>query len=185
MIKLLLWKVLIIFKTIGEFMLNVEKGLFVSLDYKGTLDNGTVFDTNADRQPLEFQMGEGQVIKGVEENLMGMALNEKKTFTIAPEKAYGERDESLTQNFAKSDLPSEIDPEPGQIIGLQAQNGQQIPGTITEVRDEDFSVDLNHPLAGESLTFDVEIVGISKTSSQKQAACETEGCNCASSCSQC
>jgi peptidylprolyl isomerase len=165
-------------------MSNIENGLFVSVDYKGTLDNGTVFDTSADRQPLEFQMGKGQVIKGVEENLMGMTLNEKKTFTIAPDKAYGERDESLTQSFAKSDLPPEVDPKPGQIIGLQAQNGQQIPGTITEVRDDDFSVDLNHPLAGESLTFEVEIVGISNTPPQKQADCETEGCNCASGCPQ-
>jgi len=165
-------------------MLNVEKDSFVSIDYKGTLDNGTVFDTNADRKPLEFQMGEGQIIKGVEENLMGMALNEKKTFTIAPEKAYGERDESLSQSFAKSDLPKESEPNPGQIIGLQSQDGHQIYGTITEVRDEDFSVDLNHPLAGKSLTFDVEIVGLSKTPFQKQEACETEGCNCASGCAQ-
>jgi peptidylprolyl isomerase len=166
-------------------MSNVENDLFVSIDYKGTLKNGTVFDTSADRQPLEFQMGKGQVIKGVEENLMGMALNEKKTFTVAPDKAYGERDESLTQNFAKSDLPPEANPQPGLVIGLQAQNGQQIPGTITEVREDDFSVDLNHPLAGESLTFDVEIVGISETSSQKTAGCEAEGCNCESGCHQC
>jgi len=163
-------------------MSNVENGLFVSIDYKGTLENGTVFDTSADRQPLEFQMGEGQVIKGVEENLMGMALNEKKSFTIMPEKAYGERDESLTQNFAKSDLPSEMDPQPGQVIGLQTPNGQQIPGTITEVRDEDFSVDLNHPLAGETLTFDVEVVGINKESTRKEEACATEGCDCSSGC---
>jgi len=164
-------------------MSNVENGLFVTIDYKGTLGNGTVFDTSADREPLEFQMGEGQVIKGMEENLMGMALNEKKSFTITPENAYGERDESLSQTFSKSDLPPEIDPKPGQIIGLQAQNGQQIPGTITEVRDEDFSVDLNHPLAGESLTFDVEVVGISETASQKKGACAAEGCNCSSGCS--
>jgi len=163
-------------------MSNVENGLFVSFDYKGTLDNGNVFDTSADRQPLEFQMGEGQVIKGIEENLMGMALNEKKVFTIQPDKAYGERDESLTQTFSKSDLPPEMDPQPGQVIGLQAQNGQQIPGTITEVRDADFSVDLNHPLAGEALTFDIEIVGISNTPSQKQEACATQGCDCSSGC---
>jgi len=163
-------------------MSNVENGLFVSIDYKGTLDNGTVFDTSADREPLEFQMGEGQVIKGMEENLMGMALNEKKSFTLTPENAYGERDDNLTQTFSKSDLPPEMDPQPGQIIGLQTQNGQQIPGTITEVRDEDFSVDLNHPLAGQSLTFDVEVVGISETSTKKKGACASEGCDCSSRC---
>jgi peptidylprolyl isomerase len=161
-------------------MTNVENGLFVSVDYKGTLDNGTVFDTSANRQPLEFQMGEGQVIKGVEENLMGMAINEKKTFTITPDKAYGDRDESLTQTFSRSVMPPEMVPQPGQIIGLQSENGQQIPGTITEVRDDDFSVDLNHPLAGESLTFDVEIVGISETPIQKQCDCNEQGCDCSS-----
>jgi len=163
-------------------MTNVENGLFVSIDYKGTLGNGTVFDTSANRQPLEFQVGEGQVIKGFEENLMGMALNEKKTFTIAPDKAYGNRDESLTQTFSRSDLPPEMVPQTGQIIGLQSENGQQIPATITEVRDEDFSVDLNHPLAGESLTFDVEIVGINKTHSQKQCDSKAQGCDCSSGC---
>jgi len=174
-------------------MSNVENDLFVSMDYKGTLEDGTLFDTSANRQPLEFKMGAGQVIKGVEENLMGMALNEKKVFTIAPDKAYGDRDESLTQTFARSDLPPEMDPQPGQILRLQTQDGQQIPGTICDVRDEDFSVDLNHPLAGESLTFDVEVVGISDTPTQKkdacgtqnceQQGCEPQGCDCSSGCS--
>jgi len=166
-------------------MSKVENDLFVSIDYKGTLENGTEFDSSADRQPLEFKMGAGQVIKGVEENLMGMVLNEKKTFTVTPENAYGERNEELTQTFSKSDLPPDADPQPGQVIGLQTPEGQQLPGTITEVNDDDFKVDLNHPLAGESLTFDVEIVGISETQTQKQeqeqCACKTEACDCSSS----
>ena len=76
-------------------MEKVENGIFVSVDYKGTLEDGQVFDTSHGRQPLEIQMGAGQLIKGFENELMGMALNEKKVFTLAPDDAYGQRDENL------------------------------------------------------------------------------------------
>jgi len=162
-------------------MTNVENGSFVSFDYKGTLDNGKVFDTSANRQPLEFKMGAGHVIKGLEENLLGMALNEKKTFTVSPENGFGERNEELNQSFSKSELPPDSDPKPGQIIGVETQEGHQIPATITEVHDDTFSVDMNHPLAGRSLTFDVEIVGISDKPTQEHNACPTdEKCDCSS-----
>jgi len=81
----------------------VENGIYVSVDYKGTLENGQVFDTSQGRQPLEIKMGAGHLIKGFENELMGMALNEKKVFTLAPEDAYGQRDESLTHSFRRHD----------------------------------------------------------------------------------
>lgn len=146
-------------------------GKFVSVEYTGTLQNGDVFDTSKERNPLEIHMGAGQMIAGFEKALQGMALNEKKTFTLAPEEAYGERDDSRTQEFARKDVPPEINPEVGQTIALTASNGQQIPAKISQVTDEKVTLDLNHPLAGESLTFEIEVVGISDTATQAQAGC--------------
>ena len=162
-------------------MEKVEKGLFVSVDYKGTLQNGEVFDSSHGRQPLEVQMGAGQLIKGFERELMGMALKETKVFTLEPDEAYGQRDENLTRDFARTDLPSEMEPRVGMTIGLQTPDGRQIPAQITHLDDENLSVDLNHPLAGEALTFEIEVVGISSTPIQPNAGC---GCGSDGHCSE-
>ena len=155
-------------------------GKFISVEYTGTLQNGEVFDTSKERSPLQVHMGAGQMIPGFEKALQGMALNEKKTFTLAPEEAYGERDEGRTQAFARKDVPPEITPEVGQIVALTNSDGQQIPAQISQVTDEKVTLDLNHPLAGESLTFEIEVVGISDTAPQAQAGCD---CGCNSGCS--
>lgn len=160
-------------------MKKVENGQFVRVHYKGTLQNGEVFDTSEGRHPLEVQMGAGQIISGFEEALMGMSLNEKKVFTLEPEDAYGKRDESLTHSFPRPDVPAEINPEVGQTVALSSSQGQQVPATITAVDDEKVVVDLNHPLAGETLTFDIEVVGISATATQDPAGCGG-GCVCSS-----
>ena len=160
-------------------MEKVEPGLFVSVHYKGTLQNGEVFDTSEGRHPLEAEMGVGQIISGFEKALMGMSLNGKKVFTLDPEDAYGQRDESLTHSFPRADVPAEINPEVGQTVALATQEGQQVPALITEVDDEKVVVDLNHPLAGETLTFDIEVVGISATPTQDPAGCGS-GCACSS-----
>lgn len=160
-------------------METVVDGKYVSVEYTGTLQNGEVFDTSKERSPLEVLMGAGQMIAGFEKALQGMALNEKKTFTLAPEEAYGERDESRTQEFARKDVPPEINPQVGQVVALTDTNGQQIPAQISLVTDEKVTIDLNHPLAGESLTFEVEVVGISDTATQSQTGC---GCGCNSGC---
>ena len=147
-------------------MEKVENGIFVSVDYKGTLQNGEVFDTSSGRQPLEVQIGAGKVIKGFEEALLGMSLNEKKSFTIEPEDAYGQRDESLKRVFARAEVPPEIDLQVGQIVGVRSQEGQQIPASIVQVDDENVTADMNHPLAGEVLHFEIEVKGISSTPTQ-------------------
>jgi peptidylprolyl isomerase len=159
-------------------MEKVADGLFVSVAYKGTLQNGEIFDTSEGRQPLEVQMGAGQLIKGFENALVDMALNEKKTFTLTPEEAYGAVDEDRKHTFARADVPAEMDPQVGQTVGLTTQDGQQVPARIIAVNDEGVTVDLNHPLAGESLTFEIEVVGINETATQA-AGCGC-GCDCAS-----
>jgi peptidylprolyl isomerase len=164
-------------------MVKVENNKFISIDYKGTLKNGDVFDTSHGRQPIEIQMGSGQLIKGFEQALDGMALNEKKTFTLEPEEAYGDWDETLTRAFPKTDIPPKMKPEVGMTVGLAGENGQQVPATIYKIDDENVHVDLNHPMAGKTLTFDIEIVGISDTPTQAPAECGS-GCDCSSgSCS--
>ena len=164
-------------------MEKVAKDMFVSVEYTGTLENGDVFDTSQGRQPLEIQMGAGQLIKGFEDALDGMALKEKKTFTLEPEDAYGQRDDSLTRDFPRADVPPEMDPQVGQTVGLHDGQGQQIPATIVDVTDENVTVDLNHPMAGKALTFDIEVVNISETPTQAPENCGSDcGCDCSSGC---
>jgi peptidylprolyl isomerase len=157
----------------------VENGMFVSVDYKGTLQNGEVFDSSSGRQPLEVQIGAGKVIKAFEEALLGMSLNERKSFTIEPEDAYGQRDESLKRVFARAEVPPEIDLQVGQIVGIRSQEGQQILARIDQVDDENVTADMNHPLAGEVLHFEIEVVGISSTPTQNPDGCGY-GCDCSS-----
>ena len=152
-------------------MEKVENGVFVSVDYKGSLQNGEVFDTSHGRQPLEIQLGAGQLIKGFEKELLGMVVNEKKVFTLQPEDAYGHKDENLTQSFPRSDVPPEMNPRVGMTVGLHTPEGQQVPALITHMDDEKLTMDLNHPLAGESLTFEIEVVGISDTATQTHSGC--------------
>lgn len=158
-------------------MQKVENGLFISVHYKGTLDNGDVFDSSEGRPPLEVQMGAGQLLKGFEAALADMALNEKKTFTLTPEEAYGPRDSKRMHSFARADVPPEMDPQVGQAIALTTPDGQQVPARIAQVDDEQVAVDLNHPLAGQALTFAIEVVGISPTATQQHAGCGG-GCEC-------
>ena len=152
-------------------MEKVENGLFVSVDYTGTLDNGEIFDSSEGRQPLEVQMGSGSVLPGFESALMGMSVNETKTFTLPPEEAYGDRDDSRVHNFPKSDIPSGMEPEVGQMLMLSTPQGQQIPARVASIDEEKVTFDLNHPLAGNSLTFKIEVVGISATATQQSDGC--------------
>ena len=160
-------------------MKKVENGMFVSVDYKGTLKNGDVFDSSQGRQPLEAKMGEGHLISGFENELMGMSLNENKTFTLEPEEAYGQRNDNLKHAIPRADIPPELNPQVGMMVDLQSSEGQQIPAQIVHLDEEKLTLDMNHPLAGETLNFEIEVVGISDTPTQAPSAC---GCGCA--CSQ-
>ena len=166
-------------------MEKVESGLFVSVEYKGTLDNGEIFDTSEGRQPLEVQMGAGNVIPGFESAIMGMSINETKTFTLSPEEAYGHRDDSRMHDFPKAEIPEGMKPEVGQTLMLSTPQGQQIPARVDSIDDEKVTFDLNHPLAGQTLTFNIEVVGISETATQQQGGCGTHcsssGCGCGDS----
>jgi peptidylprolyl isomerase len=157
----------------------VENGLFVSVDYKGTLQNGEVFDTSQENQPLEVKVGAGQLITGFENELLGMSLSDKKTFTLEPEEAYGKRDENLKRDIPRADIPPELNPQVGMTVGMQTPEGRQVPAQIVHLDDEKLTLDMNHPLAGETLKFEIEVVGISDTQTQAPSGCGC-GCDCSS-----
>lgn len=141
-------------------MTQAKSGDTVRIHYTGTLDDGTEFDSSSGREPLEFALGGGQVIPGFDSAVDGMAIGESKSVTIEPDQAYGTRHEQLVQEVPKSALPQEIEPAVGMQLQSQSPEGQVMNLVITEVADETITVDGNHPLAGQTLTFAIELVEI-------------------------
>ncbi len=137
-----------------------ENGNKVKIHYKGSLDDGTIFDSSDGREPLEFELGSGQVIPGFDKNVKGMGLNEKKTIAIPADEAYGARRDDLIMDFPKSEFPDNINPEVGQQLQMQNQDGQVFNVLVTGVSDENVTLDANHPLAGKNLNFDIELIEI-------------------------
>lgn len=163
-------------------MKKVGNGHFVRVDYTGTLENGDVFDSSRNAHPIEVEVGSGRVIKGFEDALLGMAEKEKKTFTLSPEKAYGHRNESMEQTFMRSELPQGFDPQVGQVLALPNSQGGQFPAKVKNADEEKITVDLNHPLAGETLTFEVKVVEINDAPSP--SSCTPSTCSsCGTTCS--
>jgi peptidylprolyl isomerase len=132
----------------------------VKVHYTGKLEDGSVFDSSTGREPLEFTLGTGSVIPGFDQGIVGMAIGETKTITITPDDAYGPLRKDLVIEVKKSDIPGEIDTSVGQRLQIPQPEGQPIPVVITEVTDETITLDANHPLAGKTLIFDVELVEI-------------------------
>lgn len=137
-----------------------QQGDTVRVHYKGTLDDGNEFDSSAGREPLEFRLGTGQVIAGFERTVDGMQLGETRTARLNADDAYGARRADLVVELPKEQFPEGVTPEAGQQLELQQEDGQRIPVRITAVEDETVTLDANHPLAGEALTFEIELVEI-------------------------
>ena len=163
-------------------MKKVENGNFVKVEYTGKFENGETFDSNRNGHPLEVEVGAGRVIKGFDDALIDMAVDEEKTFTLSPEEAYGERNEELEQSFARTELPEGFDPQVGQVMALRNPQGGQIPAKVKHADDEKITVDLNHPLAGKTLTFEIKVMEINTEASEP--ACEPSSCtSCGTTCS--
>lgn len=137
-----------------------KNGDIVLVNYTGKLADGTVFDSSEGREPLEASLGENMLIPGFENAVLGMEIGEKKTVTVSPEDAYGERIEELVLVLPREDAPSHMAPEPGMMVQLAMEHGEEFEAVITEVSDTEITVDANHPLAGEALTFELELVAI-------------------------
>lgn len=141
-------------------MQQAKKGDMVRVHYTGRLISGEQFDSSAGREPLEFTVGAGQMIKGFDTGVEGMNIGEKKVINITPEEGYGPRNEEAVIEFPLEQVPADMKLELGMQLTLQNQEGQPVPVVVSEVRDEVVILDANHFLAGKNLVFDVELVEI-------------------------
>ena len=137
-----------------------KNGDIVEVHYTGTLENGTVFDTSEGREPLEFTLGQGQMIPGFEQAVLGMKIGESKNFTIPADEAYGPYSDDMVQIINREELTDIPNPEVGQQLYGSQTDGTTITGTITNVTDTTVTVDFNHFLAGKDLTFEIELMSI-------------------------
>ncbi|MET4129586.1 peptidylprolyl isomerase [Roseovarius sp. MBR-6] len=141
-------------------MTQVKAGDTVRIHYTGTLSDGETFDSSQGRDPLEFTVGSGQIIPGLDAAIPGMSVGEKKIVEVPAEDAYGQADPSARQAVPRADIPAEIPLDLGTQLQVQTPQGQVMPVTVVEVTDEQVVLDANHPLAGRDLTFAIELVEI-------------------------
>ena len=152
----------------------IKKGDKVKISYTGKLEDGNVFDSSEDRAPLSFEVGANQVIPGFDKAVEGMKKDEEKTFTLKVDEAYGPIKEELVQEFPRDKLPDKPEPKEGMMLIMQAPTGQQIPAKIIEVNDGTVKIDINHPLAGKALTFEIKVVGINEPEDKKEEGKKSE-----------
>jgi FKBP-type peptidyl-prolyl cis-trans isomerase SlyD len=140
--------------------MNIEKGSVVEIDYKLHLGDGEVVDASEPGEPLTYLHGEGQIVPGLESALEGLAAGDRKEVVVAPAEGYGERDARGVQEVPKQAFPPDFQPEVGMELTAEGPEGEVVPFEIREVRPESVIIDLNHPLAGKTLHFDVTVRGV-------------------------
>lgn len=149
----------------GKKMTNAIEGSTVTVHYVGTLPDGTEFDNSRTRgEPITVILGSGQLISGFNDALVGMSVGETKNFTLTPENAYGDRVDDRTTTLSKTDFPSDFVFEKGMQVPLQGPQGAVL-STLLEVNDSEVVLDLNHPMAGKTLIFEVEVLNVEETQS--------------------
>jgi len=141
-------------------MLQAKQGDTVKVHYHGRLTDGTTFDSSEGRQPLEFEVGSGVVIKGFDDGVTGMSVGEKKTVVIPADDAYGPRQEDMVIEFPRNNFPPDIEPEVGMTLHMHSEDGNDLPVVITDISSDAILLDANHPLAGQDLVFDIELVDV-------------------------
>lgn len=141
-------------------MTQAKTGDTVAVHYTGTLSDGTVFDSSRSREPLTFTVGTGQVISGFDQAVVGMQPGEARTTTIPADQAYGERNDEMVFDVERNQLPPQLDPKVGEQYQMRQSDGQAFVVTVRDVSPAHVTLDANHPLAGEDLTFDIELMSI-------------------------
>jgi len=142
----------------------IKKGSKVKVDYEGTFDDGEVFDSSKHgdhSHPLEFTAGEGQVIKGFDDAVIGMEKDQEKKIKIKPAEAYGDVNPQLMQKIPRDKIAPDQKVEVGMMVGIGTPDGQQFPAKVAEVTDSEITLDLNHPLAGKNLNFKIKVIDYS------------------------
>lgn len=141
-------------------MAEASVGDTVRVSYEGRLDDGTVFDSSLEGDPLEFTLGTDEVIQGFEQAISGVESGQSKTVTLDPDEAYGDRDEDLVFTVEREQLPEDLDPDVGDRLQVRPQEGDAFEVHVADVGDDRVVLDANHPLAGRELTFEIELVEI-------------------------
>ncbi|MDW7679184.1 MAG: peptidylprolyl isomerase [bacterium] len=148
--------------------MQINQNKVVSMHYRLTLDSGEMLDSSFDRQePLIFLVGHRNVIPGLENELIGMESGDEKSIRVAPEQGYSVRNEKLVQSVSTERLPDDMELEEGKVLRFQEQDGQIIEAFITSLTDDEVTLDLNHPLAGEHLNFDIQVVDVREASAEE------------------
>lgn len=137
-----------------------QPGDKVRVHYTGTFDDGTIFDSSEDREPIEFTVGSGDVIKGFDDGVTGMAVGETRNITIPADEAYGQRRDELVVKLNRADLPETPEPEVGKPYMARFEDGRMIQGMILDIKGDSVTIDANHPLAGKTLNFELKLVEI-------------------------
>ena len=157
----------------------IKEGYHVKIEYTGTLEDGSVFDSTEEQgEPMDFQIGANQVIEGFEKAIVEMELNEEKEITLKPADAYGDRQDDMVKDIPKENMPSE-ELEEGMTLMATLPTGMQVPVTVVKISDDTVKIDLNHPLAGKALNFKLKVIEI-KEGELKD--CEPSCGSCCSSC---
>jgi peptidylprolyl isomerase len=137
----------------------IEAGKTVKVHYKGTLDDGSVFDSSESRDPIEFEMGSGSLIPGFEAAVAEMEIDETRSVTIPSAEAYGDVNEDMVGEIPRTNLPEDIEPEVGMVLSMQAPDGE-MPVRVVAVDEGNLTLDANHPLAGQNLTFELTLIEV-------------------------
>jgi len=144
-------------------METAKKGDKVKVEYVGTLEDGTVFDSSEKHNaPLEFEVGSGHIIQGFDNAVEGMKVGEEKEITLSPNEAYGEYNPELIKDIPKEVFPQDQTIQVGMVFMLNLPSGQQVPAKISEIKDQEVTIDLNPPLAGKTLKFKIKLLAIAK-----------------------
>ncbi len=162
----------------------IKNGDTISVHYTGKFETGEVFDTSEGRVPLKFTVGMGQLIKGIDDVVLDMNVGDKKTVNVPPEQGYGERNENLLVDMPKANMSEDMKVEVGMSVHLADQDGNQVPATVHEICEDVIKMDINHPLAGKTLIFDIEIA---ETGLEPDApsSCGDGNAGCGSCCGDC
>lgn len=152
-----------------EDKLVVKDDMVVGLDYTLRLKDGAVVDSSQDREPLKYMQGQGQIIPGLEQELYGMAVGDEKSVAVEPAQGYGEKDPNAVQVVPNEAFPPDLEPEPGMRLQMRDEQGRVFEAFVVEVRPDDVVLDFNHPLAGETLHFDVKIDSLRQASEEELA----------------
>jgi peptidylprolyl isomerase len=141
-------------------MAEAKLGDTVKIHFTGKLQDETVIETSKDRDPLEFKIGDGNVIPGLEQGVIGMAAGDKKTIAVSPEEGFGQQQEDLVVDLKKSEFPEDVEFAVGAYLNIETSDSKEFKAKVVEIKEDTVTLDANHPLAGITINYDVELLEI-------------------------